>query len=300
MLVATVGNAILDNVLMVDRFQRGRKYVASRAECFAGGQAVNAALTMTGLGIEVDLTCRIGTDRNGQYMAETLASRGIHLRGSSIFDGARTMTATVIVEREFSDRTIIIDRDPQLLRRSIKVDEVVLSRADALYLAGHEIEAGVQAASLISRRGKPIFADIEAPAGGATALLPLLTELIAPAEVVRTLAGCGDLDVALARIVEVGPRVAVATLGAGGCVAWLKGMEKSITFSAEKIEAIDTTGAGDAFHGAFVASRTSGRPVEESLRFASRVAARKCLSIGPNLSSAQLESFKEELQRRDA
>jgi len=72
--------------------------------------------------------------------------------------------------------------------------------------------------------------------------------------------------------------VVVGTLGAKGCLAVIEG--KLRVFPAYPVEAVDTTGAGDVFHGAFLVGWLRGMGLEETIRFASAVSAMKCTRIG--------------------
>jgi sulfofructose kinase len=89
--------------------------------------------------------------------------------------------------------------------------------------------------------------------------------------------GASPRDV-LDRLWSYGPRIAVYTLGASGCVArWHEG---SFSFPAFPAEVIDTTGAGDAFHGGFIYGLLQGWEVGPIIRFASAVAALNCGRLG--------------------
>ncbi|MCZ6679310.1 MAG: PfkB family carbohydrate kinase [Candidatus Poribacteria bacterium] len=86
------------------------------------------------------------------------------------------------------------------------------------------------------------------------------------------------VEAVLQRLCEFGAKIAVVTLGERGCVAkWEKGI---FAFPAFPVNVIDTTGAGDAFHGGFIYGLLQDWPVEQTIRFASAVAALNCCNLG--------------------
>ena len=76
-----------------------------------------------------------------------------------------------------------------------------------------------------------------------------------------------------------GPRTAVVTMGAAGAAA-LDNASRLLTIPAHRVRVVDTTGAGDAYHGAFAFGMLHRRSLRWTMRFASVVAALKCRSLG--------------------
>ncbi|MFP3670392.1 hypothetical protein SB717_35485, partial [Priestia sp. SIMBA_032] len=81
----------------------------------------------------------------------------------------------------------------------------MIAAIDVLYLDGYHLDAGLPAARMASRLGKRIVSDLEVVDEQARELLPLVTELVAPAAVIRELAGGGDTSEAVAKVAEHGP-----------------------------------------------------------------------------------------------
>ncbi|MBI1928057.1 hypothetical protein HYR99_27915 [Candidatus Poribacteria bacterium] len=85
-------------------------------------------------------------------------------------------------------------------------------------------------------------------------------------------------DDVVQRLCDLGARIAVVTLGERGCVAkWERGL---FAFPAFPVNVVDTTGAGDAFHGGFIYGLLHDWSVAETVRFASAVAALNCCALG--------------------
>jgi len=79
-------------------------------------------------------------------------------------------------------------------------------------------------------------------------------------------------------VTAFGPKAVTVTLGNRGSVSWHKG--RVFSTPAFKVKAVDTTGAGDVFHGGYIFGLKKGWPLEEVVRFASAFAALKCLAPG--------------------
>jgi sulfofructose kinase len=122
-----------------------------------------------------------------------------------------------------------------------------------------------------------VVADFHRPSPAALALLPHVDFAVVP----RAFADAwtqGRVADTLARIQREYGATPVVTLGARGGV-WLEG-RRMRRYRAPRVRVVDSTGAGDAFHGAFAAGLAQGRPLERCIERASRAAARACTALG--------------------
>jgi len=115
--------------------------------------------------------------------------------------------------------------------------------------------------------------------------------LVASSRFPSQYAGCADDIKALTRILEQGPSLAVMTRGERGAVAIAKDgtMVESPGFT---VDVVDTTGAGDIFHGAFVYGLLAGWAVERTLDFSNAAAALNCTAVGARGGAAGLETIE--------
>ena len=123
-------------------------------------------------------------------------------------------------------------------------------------------------------------------------LLPYVTVLIASEMFARQYSGTEDLDKAIFALAETGAEVVGVTMGNQGSMTLDRG--KILRCPAFKVEPVDTTGAGDVYHAGFAVRYLETHDLMECMRFASAVAAIKCLQLGgragiPN--RAQVEEF---------
>src|SRR5262249_24501537 len=127
--------------------------------------------------------------------------------------------------------------------------------------------------------GVPVVLDIDNIYAGTDRLLPLIDFLISSSTFPERMTGVSGLQPALKRLAEMsGSLFVAATLGSAGALAYFHG--RFLDSSAFKVECVDTTGCGDAFHGGFIYGLLGGYSVEDTMRFAHAVAGLKCRQVG--------------------
>ena len=102
--------------------------------------------------------------------------------------------------------------------------------------------------------------------------------LIMNARYPKLVANAETTEQALAYFASIGPKVVISTQGTRGCLAWIDG--KVEVFPAYSVKAVDSTGAGDVFHGAFLASYIQYGDIRRSIQYATIAAALKCTQVG--------------------
>lgn len=279
--IICIGNTTLDKVWPVHNLPvPGGKCRASDYFEVGGGMAANAAVTIARLGGSVAYWGRAGDDNAGHTMKNEMRSYGVDVSHFRLFSGARSSTAAVLVAND-GERTIVNFRgaglpdDPGWLPLE-RVAEVGAVLADIRW-----IEGACAVFTQARRVGVPTVLDAEIaqpPAFSAT--LPLVDHAIFSEAGLCSFLGKDALSTeaerveGLQRVRESGCRVAALTRGSEG-VFWVddNGVHHQTAFA---VEVVDTTGAGDVFHGAYTLALAEARPVPEAMRFASAVAALKC------------------------
>jgi sulfofructose kinase len=295
MTVLVIGNAIYDTVFSLSTLHHGEKTFASAVREYAGGQGANAAVAIAGLGQAVSFIGRFGDDHCGTQLRDALKSAGIESKRSLVVAGAQSTRGWIFVESVNAHRTIVMHRDEALYSADLAVTEECCEDADILYSDGHEFDATMIAAQLFRSRNKPVVLDIEIVDRRYEALLPFVTHLIAPELVVCDLGGSDDVVSAMKALRAKNDFNVVATRGPRGSVGLFRGLENPVDVPAISLTALDTTGAGDAFHGGFVAALAQGLTEIECSEFATRVAALKCVNHGPSLNGNLLAGLRSEL-----
>ncbi|NOT83679.1 MAG: carbohydrate kinase, partial [Methylococcaceae bacterium] len=140
---------------------------------------------------------------------------------------------------------------------------------------GHEPYISVPLTERARREGIPSVLDAGSVHEGTLALMHRVDYLACSEKFAQQYAG--DVETALARLAELAPNV-IITLSERGLI-WQRGQERG-ALSAFAVTALDSTGAGDAFHGALAAGIVAGLPWQALLRYASAAGALCCTKMG--------------------
>lgn len=282
--IICLGNSTLDRVWPVAELPAASgKYRATDYLEVGGGMAANAAVAAARLGGAVAYWGRGGDDAAGHAMQTEMAAYGVDVTHYRLFPGARSATAAVLVASD-GERLIVNFRGAGLPDATdwLPLDRV---RGNAAVLADIRWSAGACALFAQARTlSIPTVLDAESAEAPAFAtVLPLTDHAIFSEVGLQTFSGSASLkpmqySVVLERARKLGCRVAAVTRGAHG-ITWLDdfGCHHQPAFA---VEVVDTTGAGDVFHGAYALALAESQPVAAAMRFASGVAALKCTKPG--------------------
>ena len=293
--VLAIGNNTIDHVFMTPHGATpGSKTIATSLRCYAGGQAANVAADLAGLGLFVHYLGAYGDDQAGTISKRSLARLGVRLDGCRSVRGCPSHQATVVVDAASGGRTIVMYKDVRLTLDHSAVDPAWLEGIGLVYLDGHEPGASLAAARLAKERGIPALADAECVHEGLRELLPYLSSLIAPMDVIAEVAGDADPRAAVLKVHEKGPNTVIATAGASGAVGANRDAGL-LHVPALECPVVDTTGAGDAFHAGYIAGIFAGLPFGDAMQFATHVAAAKCGEPGPRVRLSRLRNLRQVL-----
>ena len=244
-----------------------------------GGPAATGLVTLSRLGVKTAFITKIGDDFFGRFALEELRREGVDVSGAVIERGASSPFAFIIVERGTGRRTILWTRATTSQLRPEEVDMQLATSGRMLYLDGLQMEASLQAAKLAKERDVILFLDADTVQEGIDELIKLCDVVIASRAFAREFTGCdGDYEKALRSILSLGPRIAGITLGERGCIC--SDGRRVVFKEAFKVDVVDTTGAGDVFHGAFAYGVLRGWDLENIAEFSNATAALKCRKLG--------------------
>jgi ribokinase len=173
-----------------------------------------------------------------------------------------------------------------------EINAELLNSAKILHLDGHQMDAALSAAKTAKANGVKVFLDAGTLYPRMEKLMELCDVIIASEKCAAQLLASDDCRKTLQKIFDYGVEWAAVTLGAKGAIGY-DGKE-FISQESFKIDVVDTTGAGDVYHGAFVYRHATGGDWRQCMEFAAAVAAMKCTKLGgrsgiPNLK--EVEAF---------
>jgi sulfofructose kinase len=286
--VVGVGLNATDTLICVPHFPApDSKVEFSSAMTLPGGQVASAMQACQTWGLRARYIGKVGGDAAGELQRRTLDDAGVEHHLLTV-PGCASQAAYIVVDERSGERTILWRRDPRLTIRPEELRREWIVNARALLVDGHDTAAAAQAARWAREAGLPVVLDVDNLYHGIEALLENSDYVLASREFPARLTGEKDLRQALPALAQRhGCRVAGATLGREGVLAWVRdaGQEASVTgrfvyVPAYRVDEVDTTGAGDIFHGAFIYGAVKGWPLERTLNFSCAAAALNCTALG--------------------
>ena len=297
--IGVVGSSNVDLVTYVDRMPVwGETIAAPRFEMSHGGKGANQAVAAAKLGAAVVMVSKVGDDMLGDGVLQNFERTGVDARHVERVAGQSTGTATILVDRSGDNCILIVkgangDLTPEDVERAgddLKTCDLILIQLEV------PLETVYATLAFGRRRGvktvlnpAPAVRDLDMErARDASFLMPNETELA----ILTRLPVESEAEVAAAAhsLVGRGFEAVIVTLGARG--ALIATPEGARRIAPVKVEAIDTTGAGDAFIGSFARYLAAGLSLDAALAQASRYAAFSVTRRGAQKSFATEAEFE--------
>jgi ribokinase len=302
-----IGSANVDFTMALPRLPRVGETVSSGTLLVnRGGKGANQAVAARRLGAEVRMIGCVGDDDSGRGIRRGLAEEGIGVDGIVTSSEAATGTALIFVDREGRNQIgVAPGANHRLTVEMARAGEEAIAWAQVV-VTQLEVPVPVVRWALETARRHGILTVLNpAPVQELSdELLALVTYLTPNAGEVAALTGIEvqDLDSgrqAAARLCERGAGTVIITLGEQG--ALVCDGASAVHFEAFPVEAVDTTGAGDAFNGALAVGLAAGGSLEQVIPLASAAAALTCTRRGAQDSlpgRADVERFLQSLRNR--
>ncbi len=276
-----VGLITLDCIYRVSHVPSSdEKLVAEDSLLVAGGPATNAAIAFAALGNRALVMGALGQHPLSQLIRTKLASYGVEVVDLTPELDALPPLSTILVTASTGDRAIVSRNAVGRQAKPPAALEKTLQEVEMLLIDGHQMAAGLAAATLAHRQGLPVVIDAGSWKPGFEAVLRRATSAIAAAKF--QIPNQADTLTALA---SLGIAEVVITHGPQPIQYCFQNETK--TLPVPQVAVQDTLGAGDIFHGAFCHYRLQS-PFAAALGQATQVAARSCQHFGPRAWIEQL------------
>jgi len=243
-----------------------------------GGPVSTALVALARLGAGTAYIGVLGDDAHGQALGAMFAVEGVDCSRLRWAAGCRSQVCVILVEQRTGRRSILCHRPNCPSPALDDADFALVASARALHLDGHHMYDAIQVAKFACSRDILVSLDANRPREGLGQLIPHVDLLIASTPFASTFTGLKDPAQAAEILGRIGPRTVVVTQSERGCI-WTSesGSGESPGF---RVKVVDTTGAGDAFHGAFLFGHLQGWPLAQAAEFANAVAAINCTRLG--------------------
>lgn len=299
-MVIGIGQCCWDYLAVVDAYPAvdSKKEVSCWHEQ-GGGPVATALVTLRRLEIPCRFHGVVGDDDLGNRIIDSLVAEGIDVTGVLRRTGAKSQRAFISIEEKSGLRTIFWQRPTGEPLAPAELGPDFLQGGRLLLLDGLMVAASLFAAGEARRLGIPVMLDAGRIRPGMLELAALSDYLVAGEQFFLDLGWDGGEATFDGLASKIGAAVVTVTLGERGSLTWHQG--KVFHQQAFSVEVVDTTGAGDVFHGAYAYGLLQEWQLEDTVAFASAVAALKCRQVGgrtgiPALGEA-LAFFSEQTGR---
>lgn len=279
--VLGLGCVAVDDLLYVDEYPPAdRKVRVRRRERQCGGLTGTALVTAARLGARVAFGGVLGDDDMSRYVMENFEREGVDVSPRVFQPGARPIHSTIVIDESKLTRTIFYDLAGSVGAAVDAPSNEVIRDSRILLVDHYGVEGMTRAARIARSAGIAVVADFERDDWpGFDGLLALVDHLVISEEFACRRTGASSAADAAAALWTDARQVVAITAGKNGCSYLTKGVEVRHQ-PAFRVPALDPTGCGDVFHGAYCAALVQGLNVSDRLRFASAAAALKAMHRG--------------------
>ena len=271
--ILCVGHAVQDFIFSVPALPtRGEKYRATRSVAQGGGPAATAAVAMCRLGGGATLAARIGDDSAADLIIDELRDYGVDCHLLLRCTGCSSSISAVMVDSR-GERMIVNYLDERLPSDASWLEPLLVGDFAAVLADTRWPEGALCALRYAREAGRYAVLDADRPVPADGALLRVATHVAFSSDGLTDYAREPDPVVALGRVAAQLDAWCAVTVGGAGVYVSRNGQIEH--FASTPVTAIDTLGAGDVWHGAFVLALAESSDAEHAVRFASAAVALK-------------------------
>lgn len=280
--VVGIGAALLDLLAQIDEFPtEDTKKKASSLRFMGGGPCATALVALKRLEVEAQYIGSVGDDMPGRHIIDEFNRYGVDTSLVSVMPNESSSTAVVLSAIAGSTRTVVWAAGTAPSPQWNSEIEAALDAADILHVDGNHLPFAIKAAQYMRSKNKLVSHDAGGLYPNIEDLLPHIDILIPSEEFACVFSGHADVTEAARYLQErYAPKILAITQGDKGGVYYDKDRDVVESYPAFAVEVLDTNGAGDVFHGAFLAATLKGLAIQDACVFASAASALKCTVFG--------------------
>jgi sulfofructose kinase len=287
--VISVGVATLDYLAVVrggTPIEHPGVQLVERYSVEGGGLAATAGVACSRLGLRTAHWGYVGADEAGEAVIAGLEKEGVSTEHVVRVRNGRTPVGFALVDAATGERRLFVYPGAGPPTELPRFPWTQVKRAKAIVLDQWWLALSTEVARRAKAARVPVVADL-VPGDYLSGLLVYVDALFAPRPLELERLSTEAVALALERMHKYGPSVVGVTLGAEGC--WYSAGQGPVHQPAFSVQVVDTTGAGDTFHGAIAYGLARGWDVPRTVEFASAVAALKCRALGGRPGIPRLE-----------
>jgi sugar/nucleoside kinase (ribokinase family) len=277
-----LGCAAVDDLLYVEQYPPAdAKVHVLRRERHCGGLTATALVAAARLGARCAFAGTLGFDEGSEFVLETFRREGVDTRHVIREEGAGPVRSVIIVDEKARTRNIFACVNDARGAHPDRPAREVIESSRVLFIDFFGVRGNIRAARLARAAGVPIVSDLErTQLPGMKQLIGLIDHPIFSCRAAEELTDESTAGRAAEAIWNDSREVVIVTCGEQGLWFVSRDHRAGKHVPAFVVEAVDTTGCGDVFHGAYAAALAFGMNLDERIRFASAAAALKATKHG--------------------
>ncbi len=296
--IVGIGANVHDTLITVTNYPtEDTKQAATGQKSCGGGPCATGLVAAAKLGASCAYLGQVADSPSGSFLRSDFERFGVDTELMEAKAGYTQFSSYVLLCTDTASRTCVFDRGnlPPFAPTQAHLDAV--ASAKVLMVDGNELSAAIEGAKYARAHGVDVLYDAGGRYPGIEGLLPYADYLIPSEEFALGITGAATAEEAAKLLYEkYQPKAVVITQGKQGGV-WYQG-EEVHAYPAFLVEAVDSNGSGDVFHGAFAFALTRGYSVEKACVFSSAVSALKCTKIGARDGVPYYKEVMEFLKQR--
>ncbi|MBR3943116.1 MAG: hypothetical protein IKJ55_07130 [Clostridia bacterium] len=278
--IVGIGANVFDTLYTVDKFPtEDTKMRANAVKTSGGGPCATGLVAASKLGADCAFIGNLSDDNGGAFLKADMEKYGVSTDCIQIKMGYDTFCSCIWLAKETASRTCVFFRGnvpPTVLDEKM---ENAIKNAEVLMVDGNDMDAAIKGAEIAKQNGTKVLYDAGGLYEGVENLLPLADILIPSEEFALGHTKADTAEVAAKILFEkYTPEIVVITQGKKGGILY-DGKDVQ-SYPAFLVDAVDTNGSGDVFHGAFAFAITEKMSYNKACVFSSAVSALKCTKIG--------------------
>jgi sugar/nucleoside kinase (ribokinase family) len=279
-MIVGIGANVFDTLYSVDSYPKeDTKLKANAVKVSGGGPCATGLVAASKLGAKCAFIGNLSDDNGGKYLKSDFEKYGVDTSLIKIKSGYDTFSSCIWLAKKSASRTCVFFKG-NVPQTELNFDAIkAISEAQILMVDGNDIEAAIVGAQIAKENGCKVLYDAGGLYEGVEKLLPLADVLIPSEEFALGHTNTENVENAAKILYEkYNPEVVVITQGKKGGIIF-DGRELK-SYPAFLVNAVDTNGSGDVFHGAFAFAMTKKMEYNKACIFSSAVSALKCTKIG--------------------
>ena len=296
--IVGIGACVMDTLITLPKYpDEDTKMRTLSTKVAGGGPAATGIVASQKLGVQSGFVGVLSDDNVGNFLAEDFKKYGVSTENITFESGYSSFTSVIWLSSDSASRTCVFDKGNLPALVLSEAQKQAVRDAEILMIDGNEIDGAEDACRVAKESSTRVLYDCGGLYEGVERLLALTDIMIPSEEFALKKTNSQNAKEAAEKLMNTyHPEVVVITQGKEGGL-YYDGKE-FWSYPAFPVNALDTNGSGDVFHGAFAAGLVYGFDMKKCCVFASAVSAIKCMGVGARESVPDIKRVKDFLKEK--